>query len=58
MREVKVAAVSALSFDGEEEYKNAERAKAYVDEAACQTLLALPVQSQGCTPHCVSKRRG
>jgi len=34
MEKVKVAAVSAVSFDGEEEYKNAEWAKAYVDEAA------------------------
>lgn len=34
MEEVRVAAVSAASFEGDEEYKNAERAKAYVDEAA------------------------
>ncbi len=34
MEEVKIAAVSPLSFDGEEDYKNAARAQAYVDEAA------------------------
>ncbi len=34
MEEVKVAAVSPLSFDREEDYKNAARAQAYVDEAA------------------------
>ena len=33
MEEVRIAAISTASFDGDEEYKNAEQAKAYVDEA-------------------------
>ena len=33
MAEVRIAAVSTLSFEGDEEYKNAEQAQAYVGEA-------------------------
>lgn len=34
MKEIRVAAVSTASFDGEEDYKNAGQAQAYVEEAA------------------------
>ncbi|MFC2001140.1 carbon-nitrogen hydrolase family protein [Chloroflexota bacterium] len=34
MEKVRIAAVSTASFDGDEDYKNAEQAQAYVEEAA------------------------